>query len=130
MSLITDIRTKLLADSAVLARVGDRIYNNRLPQNISNPALKQCAIVISTLDDQPVDAYDKQYSIKPSVEIIHFGPSHKVAEEMEAETRAVLEGYRGSLGSRNVTIMRIDSRDDLEPDLDIAMKVTEYRVWI
>lgn len=135
MSLITDIRNFLLADDAIAERIGEdgegngRIYNNRLPQDISTPALKQCAITISLLDDLPIDASDAQFSIKPTIEINHFAPNHKVAEEMEAETRAVLESYRGSLGSRVVTIMRLDTREDLEPDLDIAMRTSEYRIW-
>lgn len=131
MTLIADIRTLLLADSAVNTRVGgERIYNNRLPQRKSTATAIDPAIVLSVLDDVPVGALDRQYSIRPSVQVNHFGPDHRVSEEMEAETRAVLESYQGLLGGISVRIIRTDARDDIEPDLDIAMKVSEYQVWL
>ncbi len=130
MTLIADLRTKLLADSAVSTRVGTRIFNNRLPQRKSTATAIEPSIIISVLDDVPVGALDKQYSIKPTVQLTHFAPNHQVSDEMEAETRAVLESYQGTLGSRNVRIVRLDARDDIEPELDAAIKVAEYRIWL
>lgn len=130
MNIVAAIRNLLLDNEAIVTRVGDRIYDNRLPQDISKPGLALSAIVLITLDDLPADTLDKQYDIKPTMIVQHFGATHKVTREMDAETRAVLQGYQGPLGDGAATIMRIDSRDDLEPDLDIAMKISEYRIWI
>lgn len=136
MNLITEIRNLLLANTAVRTRVGGdghgsgRIYNGRLPQNVTIPVTIEPSILIKIEDDEPVDALDKQYSIRPTIELKHFALDNGVTEEMEKETRTVLESYQGSLGSTSVRIVRLNAHDDVDPDLDMAFKSSLYRVWL
>lgn len=126
-TLLGNLRTLLLANGAVSARVGtSRIYNNRMPQNPVLPA-----ILLTLLSDQPILSHSSANSIKrPTVEIMHFAGDHAVAETMDGETRAVLEGFRGAMGTLSaVTILRTDSRDDTEPDLGLAYRTAEYQIW-
>ncbi len=127
MTIFSEVRTKLLANGAVNTRVaGKKIYNNKLPEGYE----LDC-ITIQLVDDIPITTHSGQGDLnRPIFQLSHFAANHREAAEMDVETRAVLEGYRGDLGSfTGVAILRVDSHDDLEPELDVAIRITEYQVW-
>lgn len=126
-TLKTNLRTMLLANSTVSARVGgSRIYDLRLNERPELPAIAMMGEM-----DMPVVTHSSATDLnRPIVSLYHFAETGEIADAMEKETRAVLEGFRGDMGTfEGVTILRISTDEDIEPELGMAYTKSDYQIW-
>ncbi len=127
MNAETAVRAALLADPAVAALVGSRIYPMRLPQN---PALP--AVVFQRISAPPdgltIDGRAGRVPIRLQLSL--WAQTYDGARALMAAVDARLDGYSGSNGDG--TALRLvalkNMSDDYEPETGLYRVIADYRV--
>lgn len=98
MSLLTALRTYVLADAAVTALAGVRMYPRKLPQGPTLPAIAYQRIDTRRLHDMAgADGLPRA-----RVQLSMWATSAAAAEELAAAVLVRLDGYKGAWGSVTV----------------------------
>lgn len=125
-SIGTILRTKLKADTALIADVVARFYPRVLPQNVILPA-----VIYKVLADVPSDTIDGlaglfravvQYDVRATTAV--------VAERIEDNIRLSLQGYRGTISNVKVKgIHVLHGMDDIEEEVADYRRIIRFGVW-
>ncbi len=131
MTVETDARVRLLADSSVSALVGTRIYALVLPQKPTLPAATYQRISGPRLQNLSGDAGRGV----ARVQIDSWASTYLEAQSLAAAIRLSLNGFIGVLSdgsspasTRGVVIRLDNERDDFEPDSDLYRVSQDYLI--
>ncbi len=119
--LLVDSRTFLLANTALAALIGTRIYPLQLPQNAVLPAVVQQTVSdVHELHQSGPAGY-------PTARVQYdcWGASYLSARAVAAALRMAVDGTYGAMGTMNVWAARVGNMIDL---LDAETK--RYRVLV
>jgi hypothetical protein len=95
MSVSADLRTFLLADSALAALIGTRLHPLRLPQNPTLPAM-----TYQWVSGERAHALDGAVGLSsPRVQFDCWAGTYLQAEAVFEAFRKRLDGFRGDIGS-------------------------------
>jgi hypothetical protein len=98
MRIEVALRSILLADAGVAAIVGTRIYRNKLPQNVTYPAIRYQLISTPWGEYRTVDGAAVDYA-KPRFQIDCWATAADGELALADAVFAALEGYHGTFGS-------------------------------
>lgn len=125
MSLETALRAYVLADVAIAAAVGVRMYPRRLPQGPVLPAL-----VYQRIDTRRLHDFDGPDGLpRARVQIAAWAANVQGATDAAALLRERLDGYRGAWG--DVTIgacLCVAERDLDDPETGRSAVVQDYMI--
>lgn len=125
MSLLTALRTYVLADAMVTALVGVRMYPRRLPQGPTLPAIAYQRI--DTRREHDMDGPDGLPRARVQLSI--WAASVAAAEELAAAVRGRLDGYKGAWGSVTVgSCLCVGERDLDDPETGRNAVVQDYMI--
>lgn len=120
------LRDVLVNDSAVAAKVGNKIYSDTLPQP---PALP--SIVFYEMDDSPTDDISGNAGLfRATVQFEAVAAKRGAACELGELVRLALQGYQGE--SKGVTIEGIyllAGRSDVTPEVSDRRYILTFGVW-
>jgi len=113
------VRAHLIADSAVAALAGTRIYPNVLPQGVAYPAIRYQRI------DTPRVYTKGGYTglSRPRLQIDCYAPTKKAAADLAAAVRTAMERY-----PRAVCENESDGYEP-EPAPPVYVRTLEFRIW-
>jgi len=125
VSLLTALRTYVLADATVTALAGVRMYPRRLPQGPTLPAIAYQRI--DTRREHDMDGPDGLPRARVQLSI--WAASVAAAEELAAAVRGRLDGYKGAWGSVTVgSCLCVGERDLDDPETGRNAVVQDYMI--
>lgn len=125
MSLETALRTYVLADAAVAAAVGARMYPRRLPQGPTLPALAYQRIDTRRLHD--LDGPDGLPRAR--VQIAAWAANVQAATDAAAAVRERLDGFKGAWGDVQIgACLCVAERDLDDPETGRSAVVQDYMI--
>lgn len=125
MSLETALRAYVLADPAIAAAVGQRMYPRRLPQGPALPALDYQRIDTRRLHD--LDGPDGLPRARMQVRA--WGATVQSATDLAALVRERLDGFRGAWGDVAVgACLCVAERDLDDPETGRSAVVQDYMI--
>lgn len=123
MTIETDLRTKVLADSAVSSRVGTRMYPGEAPQGVAYPFLTYQ--VISAQSTQHLGGKSNMHD--PLIQIDAWALTAVETWQLANEVRAAIEAFRGTMGSFWVQRIFLDNWQDMPPEPGVKADERVYR---
>ena len=125
MSLETALRAYVLADAAIAAAVGARMYPRRLPQVPTLPAL-----VYQRIDTRRLHDLDGPDGLpRPRVQITVWAANVQGATDTAALVRGRLDGYRGAWGDVTVgSCLCVGERDLDDPETGRMGVAQDYMI--
>ena len=125
MSLETALRAYVLADAAIAAAVGQRMYPRGLPQGPTFPAL-----VYSRVDTRRLHDLDGPDGLpRARVQVTAWGSSVQAATELAALVRKRLDGYRGAWGDVMIgSCLCVGERDLDDPETGRNAVAQDYMI--
>ena len=139
MTLLEAMRTRLLAQAALTALVGERVSTLRLPENPKLPAVRLQEIDRITLMHfrGNVNLYVARVQIDAVEAEAHgdaYGTAHAVADAVRggfvAGVATGLMGLKGTLSGLDVRgILAADQRERYESEVRLVKVETDYFVW-
>jgi hypothetical protein len=125
MSLETALRSYVLADVAIAAAVGVRMYPRRLPQGPTLPAL-----VYQRVDTRRLHDFDGPDGLpRARVQIAAWASNVAGAWELANAVRARLDGYRGAWGDVTIgSCLCVGERDIDDPETGRAGVAQDYHI--
>ena len=125
MSLETALRAYVLADAAIAAAVGQRMYPRRLPQGPMLPALVY--LRVDTRREHDMDGPDGLP--RPRVQVTAWGTSVQMATDLAATVRERLDGFRGAWGAVTVgSCLCVGERDLDDPETGRSAVAQDYMI--
>jgi len=125
VSLETALRAYVLADPAIAAAVGQRMYPRRLPQGPTLPALVY--LRVDTRREHDMDGPDGLP--RPRVQVTAWGANVQAATELAALVRVRLDGYRGAWGDVTVgSCLCVGERDLDDPETGRSAVAQDYMI--
>ena len=120
MSLVTDIRTFLLADGTISGLVGTRIFPLKLPQAPTFPA-----ITYQMISGGRSHTYGGAVGLaSPRFQFDCWGATYLQAEALAEALRIRLDGFSGAMGASPSTVVQgvffQDERDLYEDGADLG----------
>lgn len=114
--IVEELRTKLVADSGVMAAVAKRIYQDRLPQGMNTmPAV--VLEEISGVDDQEIGGV--VVAVKTRVRARCYANTPSAAASVRQLLRVFLAPYRGAMGSAFVCDIELAGKGNgIDPPVD------------
>lgn len=127
MSIGPSLRTFLLADTAIAALVGTRMYPVQLPQGTSQASIRYQHIS----GQRPIASPSGPLKLSgPRVQIDAWAPTYAEAESLAELIKTRLNGYRGAMGATTVQgAFFSDERDGWEPESKLYFLSRDYFVW-
>jgi len=125
MSLETALRAYVLADAAIAAAVGARMYPRRLPQVPTLPAL-----VYQRIDTRRLHDLDGPDGLpRPRVQITVWAANVQGATDTAALVRGRLDGFRGAWGTVTVgSCLCVGERDLDDPETGRMGVAQDYMI--
>ncbi len=127
MNAETALRVALLADPAIAALVGTRVYPMELPQNPTLPAIVYQRI--STPGETPMLKH-AQVAPRIRIQLSLWAGTFGAVRQLAAAVDAKLDGYSGPNGDG--TSLRLvwlaNMSDDYEPETKLYRVIADYRV--
>lgn len=129
MNAVGAMRTLMLADAAVDALLGNRIYPVMIPKEVALP----CARISRTMA-RPVNVKNHATDLEMvDIQLSVFAKTYKSAHETTEACRAAVERFYGAVvvGSTNAIIggIRYDGTSDgYEPEGEVFHVISEYMV--
>lgn len=122
MSLATTLRTVLLADDPLLARVSTRIYWKRLPQNPTYPAL-----TLELISGDPQNTLHsistlKWARVRINVWDTTYGSAYETAQVLE-------DAINGQTFTTLRSIVGQGQQDMYEPEIDAYYLTQDFSIW-
>ena len=125
MSLETAMRAYVLADAAIAAVVGQRMYPRRLPQGPTLPALVYQRI--DTRREHDMDGPDGLP--RPRVQVTAWAASVQTATDLAAAVRERLDGFRGAWGDVMIgSCLCVGERDLDDPETGRNAVAQDYMI--
>ena len=125
MSLETAMRAYVLADAAIAAVVGQRMYPRGLPQGPTLPALVY--LRVDTRREHDMDGPDGLP--RPRVQVTAWAANVQAATELAALVRVRLDGYRGAWGDVTVgSCLCVGERDLDDPETGRSAVAQDYMI--
>lgn len=120
MSLESDFRSYLLADSNISALVGTRIYGGKLPQDVTYPAISYARISGERVH-KLTGAGDRAV---PRIQYDCWAESYTGAKALADLLRQRLNGASGTIGSTVVGMSRLDGEREFYDDGGVVHRVS------
>lgn len=120
MSIQTDVRDFLIADAAIAAIIGSRMYPDILPQNVTYPAISYSMAARESVRDIPNGPAGRA---RPRLTINAWSLVYDQASELSDAIRLRLDGFKGVMGASDVGAIRLDNMFDVFED-----EVQAYRI--
>jgi hypothetical protein len=131
-SLEVELRAFMLADAAIAARVGERIYPAPAPQNATMPFITFQRISATreyTLAG-PAGLAGALMQIDCWADAPEYDGNYAVTKDIATAVRLCLEGYAGLLTSIYVQEITVDNeRDIFEPQDKTRRASFDFRIW-
>lgn len=111
----------LAADATVSGLVGTRIYPNLVPQAASLPAITYQQI--SGVREHTADGADG--IVESRFQINCWASTYTGAKSLSDAVRKELDGYKGTVGSRNILFCFLADEDDMPqiaPETDVLQR--------
>jgi len=131
MTMLIDeaLITHLLAQTAITALVGRKIYPVIAPQNVVAPY-----IVVFKVDGPRDHSHDgASHLANPRFQLSVFSTTYSEAKAIAAALQAALEGYTGTMGGAGgvaVNGVFYENETDLyEPDTKLYHIAVDYKMW-
>jgi len=123
------LRIYILAQSAITAYIGDRLYFVRAPQNAEKPY-----IVFFKVTGPRLHSHDGASGLaNPRFQFSVFSDKYSVAKKICAALQAALDGYSGTMGGESGVsvgaVFYINETDIYEPDSKVFHIANDYEVW-
>lgn len=116
MSLSTDLRTYLLAQSGISNLVGTRVYRALRNQGDGLPA-----IVINITNDASDQALDGVLSARDAdVQIDCFDDDWAGVDALADAVETALDAYSGAMGDRTCQVALLRTRQDLDEKIEFG----------
>lgn len=130
MNLIHALRAFILADTAIAALVGTRMYPIQLPQNPTLPAIR----FFRASGTRPQSTTGPLGQSNPRFQIDSYAISFEAANNLSELIRKRLDGYRGPAGSEDDFIQGAffeTERDfwEAEPLPGMYVASRDYMIW-
>jgi hypothetical protein len=127
---LKDIRVGLrgfvLANGAVAALVGTRMYPGKLPQGVTGASLVYNEI--SGQGDHHNEGASGLVSVR--MQIGAWAPTADAAHALFLAVKEAIDGYRGPMGNVDVQGVFIDSwRDIDDTEANLRGKIADYFIW-
>lgn len=125
MSVIVAVRSALLADAAVAALVGTRVYAKKLPQAVTYPAA-----TLELISGDPGNTVAAAGTMKWSrVRINAWGTTYATAEGLAHKIEAALNVKKSTQGAvRLASINAQGLRDFYEPDVEAHYHSQDFSI--
>ena len=125
MTLETALRTYTLADAAVAALAGTRMYSRSLPQTPTLPA-----IVYQRIDTRRLHDMDGPDGLpRPRIQLTCWATTPAAAAELAAATRERLDGFRGAWGDVQIgSCLCVGERDLDDPAVGRVGVALDYMI--
>jgi hypothetical protein len=125
MSLETAMRAYVLADAAITAIAGQRMYPRGLPQGPTFPA-----IVYSRVDTRREHVMTGPDGLpRARVQVTCWGTSVQTATDLAAAVRVRLDGFVGAWGSVTVgSCLCVGERDIDDPETGRSAVAQDYMI--
>jgi len=122
----TAIRDLLLANNAVKAIVGTRVYPGKLPQRPELPAIRYFRVS----GGRPVSHSGGSGLDGARVQFDCLAGTYQAAKALGSALRAVLQGYKGTVGSVVIqACFFMDDSDDYGPESETWRYRADFRIW-
>lgn len=123
------IITALLADSALIAVVGQRIYPVLAPQDIEAPY-----VVINKISGPRNHSMGgSSHLVNPRFQFSCFATTYAVAKQVSGLIQTVLQGYSGTLGGVGGVAVNgcfyEDETDMYEDDTKLFHVALDFKLW-
>jgi hypothetical protein len=123
--MLSDLRAHVIADAAVMAMVGDRMFPVKLPQNVLYPALSYNQV-------SGVRTYDlcgPTGRVRPRITINSWAETYADARDLAHAVRKAIEGFTGTMGgSPGTPIANVTLDNEVDLDEPEAGLVGVFRV--
>lgn len=123
----------LINNAGIFALVSNRVYPNRLPQNINTPtSLPAVAFqIISTATTQSHG--EASFLPRQRVQFTYYGMSVGICEQIANAFKAALDGYSGIMGTGTFTteiegVLFKDERSDSDSELGTYWRQQDYLI--
>lgn len=124
MSLETEIRARLAADSTLSGLVSTRLYALKLPQEPTYPAVTYQRISGPRLSHL---SGSSDFGTA-RLQIDSWGKPYLSVQSVAAAIRVSLHGYHGMLSTLRVAIQLDNERDEYDDDAEIYRVSQDYRL--
>jgi hypothetical protein len=120
-----DLRKFLLADTGVAAKVGERVYPDVLPNGATLPA-----IVYQRVSTPRTPRHGEASSFpRPRLQLRIWAKTRKASSQTANAVRSALDGYKGRMGSTDVTrCVIVDERGEYDPETELRPGLQEYQI--
>lgn len=120
MTIESDLRTYLIADTTVAALVATRMYPQFLPQSVTYPAISYS--VVSRVSSRDLSGPSGRVRVRISVNC--WAETYAEAKSLSEAVRQRLDGFKGNMGSSEAGSVKLDNSFD---DYEDAVKI--HRVF-
>jgi hypothetical protein len=122
-----DLRTYLLAQPAVTALIGARLFPLRLPQGAAFPALTYQRVA----GGEDVTHQGRSGLGRARMQLDCWAATYGQAIALADAVKDALVGYRGAMGATPFAAGRLANEIDLdEPDLNVYRRMVEVPLWV
>lgn len=118
-----DVREKLLANAAVVALIGDRIYANVAPQGAAVPRV--VFTVISNIPENSFTGTAETRITSARLQLDCYAKRYDAAHELADAVDLVV----ANLGLTDLSALREDARDLYENETQLYRVSIDYIVW-
>ena len=127
MTVGADLRTFLLADTAIAASIAARVYPVQLPQKPTLPAIAYR--IVSGF--RPHSMPNTRGLARPRVQIDCYSDSYEGAQTLADLVRKRLDAYRGAAGTATWQgVFFSNENDDFDPDTKLYTLSRDYTFWV
>lgn len=128
MSAVKVIRALLVADAAVAAAVGTKIFAAVVPQATALPAI--CINEISVVETPRIDAASSYALVTSRIQVTVMEKEYPALKDLMAKVRKACNYERGSIAGISVNSITRDvvGPDMLDDDAKIFMQTIDFRV--
>lgn len=126
MSIETALYAEMVADTGIAALVSTRVYPVQLPQSPTLPAITYQRISGSRtyVMGQP------SINANPRFQITSWGATYSSAQSVAAAIRALLDGFKGELGSdKHAGVRLVNDYDISDPETGRYGIAADYIIW-
>ena len=123
MSLATGVRAALIADAAVLALAGQRVYRSGLPQKPDYP----CVVFLRQQTSRANETLDGCGLSYVQMDIHCYAKDGDDKDSLADAVKAVLDNHRGDLGGADILLCTLtDEQDDLFVENDLRLHIKAF----
>ena len=120
------LRTLMVNDAGVSAKVGTRVYGVKLPQKPTLPAI----VFFRVTEDPVYDTSGMTGLSSGRFQVDCWDKNLKGSRDLKEAVRKLLSGFKGTANGETIDGSFLESAGDLyDPDLDAHRASIDFLVW-